>query len=56
VAYGKVQRVGEPDGGRSTMHVMFTRLSSLHLNEILSFVYDYDVSPAAAARTTVSRR
>jgi hypothetical protein len=56
VAYGKVQRVGEPDGGRSTMHVMFTRLSSLHLNEILSFVYDYDVSPAAAVRTTVSRR
>ena len=44
VAYGKVQRVGGGEGQRNTMHIMFTRVSSLHMNEILAYVYDFDAS------------
>ncbi len=55
-AYGKVQRVGAPEGGRSTMHIMFTRVSTLQLNEILSFVYDYDANPPGQSRVPATRR
>ncbi len=45
VAYGKVQRVGGGgDGRRNTMHIMFTRVSSRHMNEILAYVYDFDAA------------
>lgn len=51
VAFGKVQRVGEAENRRSTMHVMFTRVSGRQLNAILSYVYNYDTAAAGPQRT-----
>ena len=39
--YGKVRRASRSAGRRGSMHVMFTRVSSHNMNQILSFVYDY---------------
>ncbi len=40
-AYGKVRSV-ERQGIYSLMHIMFTRVSRRHLNQILAFVYDLE--------------
>lgn len=51
VAYGKVQRVGTGEARRSTMHIMFTRVSSRQMNAILSYVYNYDTTLPGAPGT-----
>jgi c-di-GMP-binding flagellar brake protein YcgR len=57
--FGKIKRVrglGHHRGG--VMHLMFTTLSSRHLNQIYSYVYDYAPSSAGrapAARTPTAR-
>jgi hypothetical protein len=52
-AYGKVRRVTRDAGRRQTMHVMFTKVSSLALNEILSYVYGYSGVPAPERRYAI---
>jgi hypothetical protein len=57
--FGKIKRVrglGQHRGG--VMHLMFTTLSSKHLNQIYSYVYDYAPTPPihpAVARPPVAR-
>jgi c-di-GMP-binding flagellar brake protein YcgR len=40
-AFGKVQHVHRQKGRGGSMHVMFTRVTRLHLNRISEFVYDF---------------
>jgi c-di-GMP-binding flagellar brake protein YcgR len=42
VVFGKVMRLrGQQSERGGVMHLMFTSVSSQHLNQIYSFVYDY---------------
>jgi c-di-GMP-binding flagellar brake protein YcgR len=53
-AYGKVRRTTRGAGRRGDMHVMFTRVSSRNMNQILSFVYDF--GETGSERQTLTRR
>ena len=40
-AYGKVKRVAQAKGLVGIMHIMFTKVTSRHMNNIYSYVYNY---------------